>query len=95
MDSEQPPSIQMIADEVGLSKATVSRVLRNVPGHKAETRDKIIKAAEKAGLHVPPYHVGGDVQRSLQENVSILPHHCRDPLPTLGTEASLEHGSAS
>lgn len=54
MDPENPPSIQMIADKVGLSKATVSRVLRNVPGHKAETRDKIIKAAEELGYTSHP-----------------------------------------
>ena len=54
MNPDNPPSIQMIADKVGLSKATVSRVLRNIPGHKAETREKIIKAAEELGYTSHP-----------------------------------------
>jgi LacI family transcriptional regulator len=54
MDQETPPSIQMIAQKVGLSKATVSRVLRNVPGHKAATRKKILKAAEELGYTSHP-----------------------------------------
>jgi LacI family transcriptional regulator len=54
MDPDNQPSIQMIADKVGLSKATVSRVLRNVPGHKAETRDKIMKVAKELGYSSHP-----------------------------------------
>ena len=69
MDPDNPPSIQMIADKVDLSKATVSRVLRNVPGHKAETRDKIIKAAEELGYTSHPIMLAvnfrNDVERAL------------------------------
>jgi len=54
MDPELPVSIQQIAQKVGLSKATVSRVLRNVPGHKEETRQKILKAAEELGYTSHP-----------------------------------------
>lgn len=49
MNQDSSPSIQSIANKVGLSKATVSRVLRNVPGHKKETRNRILKAAEELG----------------------------------------------
>ncbi len=53
--SEAPhPSIQEIADKVGVSKATVSRALRGLPGHKKETREKILKAAEELGYQSHP-----------------------------------------
>lgn len=47
-------NIQAIADKVGVSKATVSRALRNLPGHKAATRDKIIAAAQELGYESHP-----------------------------------------
>lgn len=54
MDPEIPPSIQLIAKKVGLSKATVSRVLRGLPGHKEATRQKIIKVADELGYSSHP-----------------------------------------
>lgn len=47
-------SIQDIADKVGVSKATVSRVLRGLPGHKKETREKVILAAKELGYESHP-----------------------------------------
>lgn len=47
-------SIQQIADKAGVSKATVSRVLRDLPGHKKETRERIIAAAKDLGYKSHP-----------------------------------------
>lgn len=47
-------NIQAIADKVGVSKATVSRALRDLPGHKAETKEKIIAAAKELGYESHP-----------------------------------------
>ena len=54
MPNRPLPSIQEIAREVGVSKATVSRVLRGLPGHKPETRDRIMKTAEELGYKAHP-----------------------------------------
>ncbi len=54
MTKDAQPSIQEIADKVGVSKATVSRALRGLPGHKQETRDKILKAAQELGYESHP-----------------------------------------
>lgn len=54
MSKDDHPSIQHIADKVGMSKATVSRVLRGLPGHKRETRKKIITAAKELGYESHP-----------------------------------------
>lgn len=43
------PNLKAIADRVGVSKATVSRALRGLPGHKQVTRDKILKVAKEMG----------------------------------------------
>lgn len=47
-------NIQAIADKVGVSKATVSRALRNLPGHKPETKAKIVAAAKELGYESHP-----------------------------------------
>jgi len=54
MEKNDSPSIQDIADKVGVSKATVSRVLRGLPGHKEETREKILSAARELGYESHP-----------------------------------------
>lgn len=54
MPRDEPPSIQQIAQKVGLSKATVSRVLRGLPGHKEATRQKIVEVAEELGYTSNP-----------------------------------------
>ncbi len=54
MSSEAKVNIQAIADKVGVSKATVSRALRGLPGHKAETIGKIIVAAKALGYESHP-----------------------------------------
>ena len=41
--------MQDIADKVGVSKALVSMVFRRVPGPSAETRQRVLEAAEKLG----------------------------------------------
>ncbi len=54
MTNPDSPNIQQIADRVGVSKATVSRALRGLPGHKKETREKILKVAEELGYEPHP-----------------------------------------
>jgi LacI family transcriptional regulator len=44
--------MQDIADKVGVSKALVSLVIRRAPGPSAETRDKVLAAAEELGYRV-------------------------------------------
>ena len=53
-DSHSSPNLKAIAESVGVSKATVSRVLRGLPGHKAATRDKILKVAKELGYEPHP-----------------------------------------
>ena len=44
--------MQDIADKVGVSKALVSLVFRKAPGPSAETREKVLAAAEELGYRV-------------------------------------------
>lgn len=46
-------TMKAIADAVGVSVNTVSLALRNMPGVKAETRDKIFEAAKELGYISP------------------------------------------
>src|SRR6476469_9952989 len=44
--------MQDIADHVGVSKALVSLVFRNAPGPSAETRKRVLAAADELGYRV-------------------------------------------
>src|SRR6476469_5335760 len=46
------PTMQDIADKVGVSKALVSLVFRNAAGTSAETRQRVFAAAEELGYRV-------------------------------------------
>src|SRR6201991_3473032 len=46
------PTMQDIADHVGVSKALVSLVFRNAPGPSAETRKRVVAAADELGYRV-------------------------------------------
>ncbi|KMO71238.1 LacI family transcriptional regulator [Mycobacterium sp. BK558] len=53
MPAERPrPTMQDVADKVGVSKALVSLVIRNAPGASAETRKRVLDAAEEIGYRV-------------------------------------------
>jgi LacI family transcriptional regulator len=54
MSQTRKANIQAIADKVGVSKATVSRALRGLPGHTVETQNKIIAAAKALGYEAHP-----------------------------------------
>ncbi|MCF7818663.1 MAG: LacI family transcriptional regulator [Kiritimatiellales bacterium] len=47
------PTQQEIADRLGISRATVSRVLRNVTGPKSRTAVRILEAAREMGYRLP------------------------------------------
>ncbi|MEZ5092039.1 LacI family DNA-binding transcriptional regulator [Nocardioides sp.] len=46
--------INDVAHEVGLSTATVSRALRNLPGVSEETRQRVVEAAQRLGYVASP-----------------------------------------
>jgi DNA-binding LacI/PurR family transcriptional regulator len=54
MAQKRRVNIQSIADQLGVSKATVSRALRGLPGHKTETKERILAAANALGYKSHP-----------------------------------------
>src|SRR5438552_3565483 len=54
MSTPRPPRLQDIADQAGLSKATVSLALRNHPSIPPPTRTRIQKLAEQMGYRPNP-----------------------------------------
>jgi DNA-binding LacI/PurR family transcriptional regulator len=51
-DARDRPTMQDIADKLGVSKALVSLVFRKAPGPSAETRARVFAAAEELGYRV-------------------------------------------
>ncbi|MEM9158403.1 MAG: LacI family DNA-binding transcriptional regulator [Verrucomicrobiota bacterium] len=54
MASDNRPTIQTVAKALGLSKATVSRALRGLPGQSEETRQRILEEAKRQGYTQHP-----------------------------------------
>lgn len=54
MSEKKNVTLQDVADQAGVSKATVSRALRNLSVHTDETRDRIIAAAKSLGYESHP-----------------------------------------
>jgi DNA-binding LacI/PurR family transcriptional regulator len=52
LDRNSRPTMQDIADKVGVSKALVSLVFRKAPGPSAETRARVFAAADELGYRV-------------------------------------------
>lgn len=48
------PTLQIIAERTGVSKMTVSRILRNYPNHNPKTREKVLQVAEEIGYKKNP-----------------------------------------
>lgn len=47
-------SLRKLAKHLGLSHATVSAALRGLPGVKAGTRDRVLRAVEQHGYRINP-----------------------------------------
>lgn len=47
-------SLELIAQKAGVSKMTVSRILRNFPNHNPETREKVLKIAAELNYRKNP-----------------------------------------
>ena len=52
--SERPPGIRDVAREAGVSMASASVALNDRPGVAAETRERVLAAAERLGYHANP-----------------------------------------
>lgn len=53
--ASRPPTIHDIAAEAGVSKSLVSLAVRGEPGVRAETRDRILDAADRLGYRSNPW----------------------------------------
>ena len=53
-DPSHPCTMRTLAEQLGISVMTVSRALRNAPGVRRETRDRVIRTAAKLGYRPDP-----------------------------------------
>lgn len=84
----EKPTLQIIADTAGVSKMTVSRVLRNYPFTTTETREKVWDAIKKTGYQPNPMvsafmtYVRSGRKQPIAEEIACLvmnPHHESNP----------------
>jgi LacI family transcriptional regulator len=90
------PSIQDIADRLGLSKSTVSRSLANRPGPSARTRRRVTTTARELGYE--PNELAQSLTRGATMTIGFLVRDIASPAlpPTLVSAESLlrSHGYA-
>lgn len=100
------PTQQEIADQLGISRATVSRVLRNVTGPKSRTAVRILEAAREMGYRLPATELsvtrkGAGRQKALVLGVMIrvlkerTPNSAEVAMRILhgATDAARQHGA--
>lgn len=64
--------LKQIAKQIGVSTATVSRVLNDQPGVSAEVREKVLKAAAEANYH--PNHIARSLATSRSQTIGFVVH---------------------
>jgi LacI family transcriptional regulator len=65
-------TMQNIADQLGISVATVSRALRRVPGINAETRAHVLLAASNLGYRLPQSYREGTLEKERLQHIGIF-----------------------
>ncbi len=89
-------SMQQIAEKAGVSIMTVSRVLRNHPRHKKDTRERVLKIAKELGYTKHPLVSAlmseyrgrsSSVFSAVIAYIHCLPYHCK---PLLGHVATMQ-----
>lgn len=73
-------SLQMLADQLGLSKYAVSRALSGKSGVSAATRQRVLELARTQGYQLPPM-----LQPALQHSTSLPSHAMQSPFMNSST----------
>jgi len=74
-DKTVATSIQTIAQEAGLSKATVSRALRDHPDISTATKERVLAIAERQGYE--PNHIAKALSTKRTQTIGVILPHIR------------------